>query len=68
MIIAVAAALAVGIEGQELEATTVTPAAAKRATTATTAGATHTILVGAEGFKFSPNQYTNVPIGDIIGA
>ncbi|OIW34456.1 hypothetical protein CONLIGDRAFT_5741 [Coniochaeta ligniaria NRRL 30616] len=66
-IIAVAAALAVTAEGQEPGTKVVRWEAAKRATTTTAAaGATHTVLVGAEGFKFSPNQYTNVPIGDII--
>lgn len=69
-IIAVAAALAVAVEGQQPDTPKVMRAARKRATTATTTapGATHTVEVGAEGFKFTPNQLTDVPVGDIIGA
>jgi hypothetical protein len=36
-------------------------------TTSSAAAATHTISVGADGLNYSPNQITDVPVGDIIG-
>ena len=63
-VIAVAAALVVAVEGQASPTQTVTRSAT---TTTTTTIPTHTIYVGAQGFKFTPNQITNASVGDILG-
>ncbi|KAB5515614.1 hypothetical protein GE09DRAFT_576055 [Coniochaeta sp. 2T2.1] len=62
-IIALAAALGVTVEGQTPAGTTTVTRAP---TTSTAALNTWTILVGAEGFKFTPNEIRNASVGDIL--
>lgn len=58
-LIAVTAALVAAVEGQ----TTGTPTT----TTSSSPVPTHTVVVGATGFQFTPNEITNASVGDIIG-
>lgn len=62
-ILALAAALAVTVEGQ----TPVTTTASQATTTSTAGPTTYTVLVGAEGFKYTPNEIKNVAVGDVLG-
>ncbi|KAJ9157845.1 hypothetical protein NKR23_g651 [Pleurostoma richardsiae] len=58
------AALAAGTVAQEATTGTTTTSAAS--STSSSAAPTHSISVGAEGFKFSPNEITNASVGDWI--
>lgn len=60
-------ALATGVMAQSTTSATKTTSSSSSSTsTSASAGATHSISVGAEGFKFSPDTVTNASIGDII--
>lgn len=60
-------ALATGVMAQsKTSATKTTSSSSSSSSTSASAGATHSISVGAEGYKFSPDTVTNASIGDII--